>query len=184
MKHRPEGTLRIIGGQWRRRIVEFDPRLGIRPTPDRVRETVFNWLAPWIEGARVLDLYAGAGALGLEALSRGAAEAVFVDRNAAVVKSLKATLALLGAEASVFQRDAESHLQQDAGRYDIIFVDPPYASEQLQQVLPVCVQHGKPGLRVYLEWGSREAPELPDGWDWHRQARAGQVSYGLIQAQS
>lgn len=184
MKQRPEGTLRIIGGQWRRRIVEFDPRLGIRPTPDRVRETVFNWLAPWIEGARVLDLYAGAGALGLEALSRGAAEAVFVDRNAAVVKSLKATLAMLGAEASVFQRDAESHLQQDTGRYDIIFVDPPYASEQLQQVLPACVEHGKPGLRVYLEWGSREAPDLPDGWGWHRQARAGQVSYGLIFAQS
>lgn len=182
MKPRAEGTLRIIGGQWRRRIVEFDPRLGIRPTPDRVRETVFNWLAPWIEGAQVLDLYAGAGALGLEALSRGAADAVFVDRNAAVVKTLKATLAHLGGEASVYQREAIAHLHQEHRHYDVIFVDPPYASEQLAQVLPLCVQRGKPGLRIYLEWGSVEAPALPEGWVWHRQDRAGQVSYGLINA--
>lgn len=182
MKHRPEGTLRIIGGEWRRRIVQFDPRQDIRPTPDRVRETLFNWVAPWIEGARVLDLFSGAGALGLEALSRGAAEAVFVDRNATVIRSLRAALDQLGGleRASLRQSDAVSFLQQNPQHFDLIFIDPPYASELMGSVLPAAVACAKPHARLYLEWGGHEAPALPAGWDWHRQSRAGQVSYGLI----
>lgn len=181
MSRRNAGELRIIGGAWRSRIVEFAVGEGVRPTPDRVRQTVFDWLAPRIEGARVLDLFAGSGALGLEALSRGAAHAVFVEQGRAQVAALRAALAKLEASdrAQVLEGDALRWLTR-ADRFDIVFLDPPYASDLLASVLPLLASALKPDARVYLEWPGATRPELPEGYAWLREKKAGQVSCGLL----
>ena len=186
---RTPGQLRIIGGQWRRRLLPFDAEAGIRPTPDRVRETLFNWLAPWISGARCLDLYSGSGALGLEALSRGAAQVSFVDLQRSALQQIQANLQLLKAEPGSYschqqaaQQFLAQNLVQSGTRYDIIFADPPYASAELGQLLPGLAAQLSPVHRVYVEWGGGALPS--PGWQWHKQARAGQVSYGLISRQA
>ena len=180
---RAAGQLRIIGGQWRRRLLPFDADAGIRPTPDRVRETLFNWLAPWISGARCLDLYSGSGALGLEALSRGAAQVSFVDLQRGALQQIQANLQLLKAEPGSFschQQAAQQFLAQSRAAYDIVFADPPYAGSELTQLLPNLAAHLSPVHRVYVEWGGGSLTAAGDSWEWHKQARAGQVSYGLI----
>ena len=180
---RAAGQLRIIGGQWRRRLLPFDADAGIRPTPDRVRETLFNWLAPWISGARCLDLYSGSGALGLEALSRGAAQVSFVDLQRGALQQIQANLQLLKAEPgsySCHQQAAQQFLAQSRTAYDIVFADPPYAGSELAQLLPNLAAHLSPVHRVYVEWGGGSLTAAGDSWVWHKQARAGQVSYGLI----
>ena len=134
-------TLRIIGGQWRGRKIHFPHNAQLRPTPDRVRETLFNWLMPVIQGARCLDLFCGSGGLGLEALSRGAAQVVFVDSHKATVNSLQNTCDMLGSTAAQIQlSDVRRFLAGTAQPFDVVFLDPPYAGdfllpciEQLQQ---------------------------------------------------
>lgn len=177
--------LRIIGGSWRSRRVAFPDVEGLRPSPDRVRETLFNWLAPRIEGARCLDLYAGSGALGLEALSRGAAEVVFVDTDRRVIIQLEQNLKLLGARgAGVVQADALAFLQRPPRPFDVVFLDPPFR----QGLLPACLQGLAagwlaPGARVYVEHEAElvEAP-VPAGWALLRSKQAGQVRYSLLAA--
>jgi 16S rRNA (guanine966-N2)-methyltransferase len=159
----------------------------IRPTPDRVRETLFNWLQPVIAGSRCLDLYAGSGALGLEALSRGAAEVVFVDVDPAVTRHLAATLEALGCRRGRVVRSEARHFLGTPGEtrerpFDIVFLDPPFAEPLLAPACEALEQGGwlAPGARVYLEApAAAGAPELPAAWTLLRSKRAGEVGYHL-----
>jgi 16S rRNA (guanine966-N2)-methyltransferase len=176
-------TLRIIGGTWRGRRLRFPPTPEIRPTPDRVRETLFNWLAPRVPGARCLDLFAGSGALGLEALSRGAAHVTFVERDPAAAREIRARLAEWGARAaSVEHADARHFLQrQPAASFDIVFLDPPFASTLLAEAAARLEQAGwlSGGALVYVESPADAAPPLPPGWTLLKAKRAGGVGYHL-----
>jgi 16S rRNA (guanine966-N2)-methyltransferase len=183
------GQLRIIGGQWRGRRLEVLHSEGLRPTPDRVRETVFNWLQAWVPGADCLDLFAGSGALCLEALSRGARSAVMVERAHAVAEQLRRNIATLGAEtAQVAETGAEDYLGGPVRVFDIVFVDPPFARPELvHQCLEILARDGwvRPGGWVYVEAASSAGPPvLPPGWTLHRSKTAGQVGYHLIQTQA
>ncbi len=177
-------TLRIIGGRWRGRRIPFPDRPGLRPTPDRVRETLFNWLSPVIAGARCLDLFAGSGALGLEALSRGAARCVLVERDADSLRILRESCARLGAEqAEPLLSDAERYLAGAPTPYDIAFLDPPFAETAL---LERCCQRLEAGgwlaedARIYAECARDAAPAWPAGWTPLRQKTAGAVGYHLL----
>jgi 16S rRNA (guanine966-N2)-methyltransferase len=187
------GRLRIIGGQWRGRRLEFPARPDLRPTPDRVRETVFNWLAPVLPGARCLDLFAGSGSLGFEALSRGAAEAWLVEHDPVLARVLTDHVARLGANARVIRDDARRFLRRckakgmanphdvpdDRALFDVVFLDPPYREPiepWLELVTPVLAAGG----RVYVE---RPLPAgLPDtgAGEWIKRSRAGGVEFGLV----
>lgn len=181
-------TLRIIGGQWRGRKLRFADGEGLRPTTDRVRETLFNWLQPVISGSRCLDLFSGSGALGLEALSRGAGEVVFIERNPKAVKALKENLALLQASGSeVHQADALAWLHGEAKPFDVIFLDPPFRQGLLAPALKLLAEGGwaTHGARVYIELESEQGePELPPGWQLLRSKQAGQVSYHLAEVEA
>jgi 16S rRNA (guanine966-N2)-methyltransferase len=185
---RPGGsnTLRIIGGEWRGRKLRFADGEGLRPTTDRVRETLFNWLQPIINGARCLDLFSGSGALGLEALSRGAAEVVFVDTNPKAIASLKENLALLKVDnVTVTRGDALSYLQGAPRPFDVVFLDPPFRRDLLQPALQRLAEGGwlAQGARVYIELESELGdPQLPEGWELLRSKQAGQVAYHLAAA--
>ena len=180
-------TLRIIGGQWRGRRLSFTPAEGLRPTTDRVRETLFNWLAPSIHGARCLDLFAGSGALGLEALSRGAASCDFVDTSAAALRQIEQHLRLLQAEARAHCHlaAASTYLQDARGSYEIIFIDPPFGRALVD---PVCARLGAASLvsaggLVYVETAARDpVPAVPADWRLHREKVAGEVCYRLFEA--
>lgn len=181
---RGQQTLRIIAGQWRSRKIQFPEIPQLRPTPDRVRETLFNWLMPVIEGARCLDLFAGSGALGLEALSRGASEVVFVDRDSQVQAYLRDTLKLLKTnQGKVMQANALDYLAGRAEGFDIVFLDPPYQSELY---LPCCqALEAQPWLNpqayIYIESASEATqPDWPANWEVVREKTAGQVSYRLL----
>ena len=197
----PPGSVRIIGGNWRGRRVEVLDGAELRPTPDRVRETVFNWLAPVLPGARCLDLYAGTGALGLEALSRGAADCWFVERDSRLASALESTLLrLLGAaepgpdaraiaspHGRVLVTDARRWLDQPpVGTFDVVFLDPPYAANNLGELCKLLARGWlAPVAWVYLETGrSQEMPALPEGWELHRESQAGDVRYALANVRS
>ena len=179
----PARTLRVIGGAWRGRKIRFPPVEAIRPTPDRVRETVFNWLQQDIAGARCLDLYAGSGALGLEALSRGANEVVFVDVEPAVVRHIGDTLRELGCDRGrAVRSDAAGFLAGPPTPFDVIFLDPPFAEPVLSDICRRIEAGGwlKSGGLVYLEApAAAGAPELPPGWTLLKSKRAGEVGYHL-----
>ena len=180
-------TLRIIGGQWRGRKLVFAPVPGLRPTTDRVRETLFNWLAPVIHQARCLDLFAGSGALGLEALSRGADYCDFVDLAAPATEQLAAHLATLGAAARArcHRLAAADFLQVGPQPYDIVFIDPPFGRDLVE---PTCAQLQamhllRPDALVYVESAAGEGPPaVPASWVLHREKIAGGVSYRLFKA--
>lgn len=180
-------TLRIIAGQWRARKFHFPDVPTLRPTPDRVRETLFNWLMPIIEGARCLDLFAGSGALGLEALSRGASEVVFCDSNKKVTRYLTETLQALAAKnAQVNTTDAIKYLQKSNAAFDVVFLDPPYEMNVLTECCQLLEQNNelKPNAMIYLEHsGNFSQDALPENWSVIRDKRAGQVCYQLIQRQ-
>ena len=182
------GVLRIIGGRWRGRKLRFPAVPGLRPTPDRVRETLFNWLMLEIPGARCLDLFAGSGALGLEALSRGAASTTFVERDRGAAEALRGHLAALevGAAAQVQQADALRWLEGPAPApgegFDVVFLDPPFDLPLLEPACRALQDRGwlAPRAWVYLERRSSGArPALPAGFQPHRSREAGQVSYEL-----
>ena len=180
--HASRGEVRIIGGAWRSRRIAFPASDGLRPTPDRVRETVFNWLAPYLPGASCLDLFAGSGAFGFEALSRGAARAVLVDKHIEAVTALRYNREQLRAEhADIVHADALEFLRGPAGAFDIVFIDPPYASGLLGPCVELLDTRGwlKPGAFIYLEAPQGEALPLPPGWQPVRGKTAGQVGYHL-----
>ncbi|TPE53980.1 16S rRNA (guanine(966)-N(2))-methyltransferase RsmD [Maribrevibacterium harenarium] len=179
--------LRIIGGQWRSRQLPVPLLEGLRPTPDRVRETLFNWLNFEIPGARCLDLFCGSGALGLEALSREAAWCSFVDASPIVAKQIKANLTTLGANhAEVHHTSAVTFLQSaPASKFDVVFLDPPFRHDWLNQVLPLLNDAWlNDNAYIYLERESEaELPPLPASWLCRKEKRAGQLTYSLYQRQ-
>lgn len=191
-KTRISNQLRIIGGQWRGRKLDFADGEGLRPTMDRVRETLFNWLQGEIIGARCLDLFTGSGALGLEALSRAAAEVVMIDKNPQAVRMIQHNLDLLAVEnAQLLQCDAEQYLQHyqkqhDAHKtFDIVFLDPPFNK---QLVLPFCHYLDESACLseqavIYIEMEKKEPlSPLPAGWEILKEKKAGQSAYYLIAA--
>ncbi len=180
------GKVRIISGRWRRRQLLVPEVDGLRPTPGRVRETLFNWLRDSIEGARCLDLYAGSGALGFEAASRGASRVLLVEKHEAVVVSLRKQASELGAEQiEVVHADVARWLRGSATPFDIVFLDPPFGGADLGELCGR-LERGSwlaPGALVYLETrASRETLELPAGWQLLRRQKAGQVMYYLAAA--
>ena len=179
------GKIRIIGGRWRgtRLLVPASP--GLRPSSDRVRETLFNWLLPVLPGARVVDVFAGTGALGLEAVSRGAAHAVLVERDAALAQSLRDTVARLSAQESVevAQSDALAWLGRQSGAcFDLAFVDPPFEAGLWQTTLAALQPRLAQGAWVYVESPPEQAPSLPPQWTLHREGRTREVRYALYRA--
>ena len=186
--------IRIIGGEHRSRQLKVLDRPGLRPTPDRVRETLFNWLAADISGARVLDGFAGSGALGFEALSRGAAWCDFVEKDTAAANLIQQNIELLrlNQRAKVVRQDALVFLKQAPSQpYDVVFLDPPYASELLAQALLPLHQPGwlARNAKIFIEHSAHQNPPalLNNGehrWEKLRQGTAGEVSYSLYQAAS
>ncbi len=183
-----ENTVRIIGGQMRSRKVHFSDVAGLRPSPDRIRETLFNWLQPVLGGAHCLDLFAGSGVLGFEALSRGAASMVLVERHAKILACLREQVVALSLQQRCQVRDAEV-LQYLRGSpeqaCDIVFLDPPYRQGLLTESCELLADGGwvHSGTRIYLE-AERELgePQLPQGWTMLRSGSAGQTGYFLAEA--
>jgi 16S rRNA (guanine966-N2)-methyltransferase len=177
----PPGRLRIVGGSLRGSRLEVAAAPGLRPTPDRVRETLFNWLMPVIQGARCLDLFAGTGALGIEALSRGAAQVDFVETDAQLAALLRDNLMRLKQTAFVHRRDAIQFLVATDSRYDIVFIDPPFTAGLWTAAAQALEEHDRvaTGALIYVESPAQEIPELPSHWDVHREGRAGGVRYAL-----
>lgn len=189
----PSGNnrLRIIGGQWRGTKLIFPDVFAIRPTPDRVRETLFNWLQMEIVASRCLDLFAGSGALGLEALSRGASTTTFVDREPKITRYLSETLARLNcSQGTVQTMDAIQYLQQPVTPYDIVFLDPPFAASAGQQLLSQLFNQIEtrgwlsPSAHIYIEcpsdMGSPDSlSQWPANWLLQKSKHAGQVGYHL-----
>ncbi len=178
------GRVRIIGGLWRRSVLRFPALADLRPTPDRVRETLFNWLGQDLSGRACLDLYAGSGALGFEAASRGASRVVLVERDRQAAAALRANAQRLSAGATqVVEGDASAFLGGAKERFDVVFLDPPFR----QNVLPVLMGRLpavlNPGARVYVE--SPEPPALSSGpggtWRELKRGRAGQVNFQLLE---
>jgi 16S rRNA (guanine966-N2)-methyltransferase len=177
--------LRIVGGRWRGMKIDFPAIDAIRPSPDRVRETLFNWLQQHIVGANCLDLFAGSGALGIEALSRGASAVTFVDREPQVGRHLTQTLQRLGATgATVETQDAARFLGRAPQPFDLIFLDPPFASTLLAAVFTELPRGWlAPEAHIYVECAAdTPMPPLPAGWTLYRSKQAGQVGYHLLRA--
>ena len=183
------GRLRIVAGKWRSRLLQIADVPGLRPTSERIRETLFNWLAPRLAGARCLDLFAGTGALGLEALSRGAAKSVFVESSSQAVKTLKHNVAMLEAQDAVVREgDAFAFLKQTGKeRFDIVFLDPPFAADMLEELCRLLAESSilASEARIYIE-EDRARPEvpLPKGWEVTKAKKAGNVRYSLVAVSS
>ncbi|MGV6816363.1 MAG: 16S rRNA (guanine(966)-N(2))-methyltransferase RsmD [Thiotrichales bacterium] len=173
----------MIGGEWRGRKVSFHAADGLRPTGDRIRETLFNWIQPGIEGAETLDLFTGSGALSFEALSRGAKLAVMVEPQYQTVRDLQTQVANFNAEKSViWHGSAEDYLSTHRHAFDFVFVDPPFAAPEYYGLLNHIVSGGfvkEDGL-IYVEYPVASVPELPSGWTFFKQKKSGDVGYGLL----
>jgi 16S rRNA (guanine(966)-N(2))-methyltransferase RsmD len=179
--NRPPHAVRIIGGAWKRSKLPVADRPGLRPTPDRVRETLFNWLGQDLSGWRCVDAFAGSGALGFEAASRGAAEVLLLEADRTLAASLEATRARLGAPAvTVRCTDALAWLARaDGHSTDLVFLDPPFDADLLASALPASLRLLRDDGLIYVE--SRAAlSELPEGWAVHRQVKAGAVHFALL----
>jgi 16S rRNA (guanine966-N2)-methyltransferase len=177
-------SVRIVGGAWRGRRLAFPDAPDLRPTPDRVRETLFNWLQHELAGRRCLDLFAGSGALGLEALSRGAAQAVFVDASVQVAQNLRMQIAHLkaGNSAVVLNVQAEDYLQHPGEAFDIVFLDPPFKSKPVDEHVSALASGGwlKPEAFIYMESPRTSGPpQLPEGITLIKSKSAGDVGYHL-----
>ena len=176
------GSVRIIGGRWRGTRLPVAELAGLRPSSDRVRETLFNWLAPLLPGARVLDLFAGSGALGLEALSRGAREAMLVERDARLAESLRQAVARLRAEgeARVVAADALAFLRAPVhGRFDIVFVDPPFAANLWPEAFAALAPWLADEAWLYVESPAAAGIEPGAGFGLHREGRTREARYAL-----
>jgi len=178
--HSNKGKIRIIGGEYRGRKIQVPDRPDLRPTPDRVRETLFNWLGQSLDGLSCLDLFAGSGALGFEAASRGAKRVVMVEQDRAVFASLRKVKETIGAVAvEIVLDDAFAYLKK-APAFDVVFLDPPFRQNALPAVFRLL--KGAPGVRVYAESSEPFEPAAP--WRELKRSRAGQVSYQLFEWRS
>ncbi|MBD2813333.1 16S rRNA (guanine(966)-N(2))-methyltransferase [Xenorhabdus sp. Flor] len=182
-QHTPLGQIRIIGGKWRGRKLPVPDSEGLRPTTDRVRETLFNWLMPVIQGARCMDCFSGSGALGFEALSRYANNATLIEYDRNVAKQLSNNLALLQAEnGNVVQGNTLQYLNQSGTPFDVVFLDPPFRKGMLTETINLLETNGwlAEVSWVYVEAESESAAtEVPTNWHLHREKIAGQVAYRL-----
>lgn len=177
-------SLRIIGGQWRGRKLQFPKVEAIRPTPDRVRETLFNWLAPVIHGADCLDLFAGSGALGFEALSRGAGSVIMCDSNAQIIAALRLHAGTLKTDRAVLlHTDACDFFKHNNKKFDLVFLDPPFNSNLLESCINLIAKKNclAEDALVYVEASAKaELPAVPENWRLHRNKKAGDVAYYLF----
>jgi len=178
------GQLRIIAGKWRSRKLAFPPLENLRPTPDRVRETLFNWLQPDVPGSMCLDLFAGSGALGFEAASRGAGEVIMVEKNRDASSALSRNIGMLEAgNIQLVVDDALEWLMQNQRVFDIVFLDPPYKAGLLGRCCEL-LQNGKnltENAKIYVEHASGDEKfYIPDSWECLKHKSAGQVSYKLF----
>ena len=181
------GRLRIVAGNWRSRLLDIADVEGLRPTSERVRETLFNWLTAHIHGARCLDAYAGTGALGLEALSRGAKHVVFVEKSAVAARQLRRNVEVLGAQsATVLQQDALDFLRRAGTEpFDIVFLDPPFADGLVEETCRLLEEKRllAAGALVYVELPKNGAgAQFPPGWQVQKDKTAGNVRYMLVSA--
>ena len=175
----PDNRVRIIGGDWRKRMITFPDQEGLRPTPDRVRETLFNWLGQTLYGKRCLDLFAGSGVLGFEALSRGAQSVVMVEKNRPVLQALQKNAAMLDAQSLELKTgDGVQFLARETRQFDVIFLDPPFRLEFLPKLMPLLPPRLTPNGLVYVE--SEGAVDPGEGWEVWRSGRAGQVHFHLL----
>jgi len=186
-RKKSRGRLRIVAGIWRSRVLEIADVEGLRPTSERIRETLFNWLTPGMAGARCLDLFAGTGALGLEALSRGATSAVFVENSKIAIATLRRNIASLDASGAVIHAGAAADYIDAAAaeRFDIVFLDPPFADDNLAELCRLIDESEllAANANVYLEQDrARPEPDLPDGWTVLKSKVAGNVRYMLAAA--
>ncbi len=182
-----KNEIRIIGGLWRGRKISFPTTNELRPTPDRVRETLFNWLSPSIRGATCLDLFAGSGALSFEALSRGAHSVVAVEKAALVLSNIKKIAETLSAETLTLEKqDALTYLKGTPTPFEVVFIDPPYSSDLLDTCLALLVCKGwlKEGALLYFESDLKKAFTLPPTLTLLREKQAGKVFYFLAQYRS
>ena len=178
--------LRIIGGQWRSRQLPFPDVQGLRPTTDRIRETVFNWLQPYLGTAKVLDVFAGSGALGFEALSRGAGALTMLEMNAKAAKQLQENSNTLKANAQIKQTDALTWLANTDEKFDLIFLDPPFNKGLLPQCIELIESRKLLSANGWIYIESEQnlgALNLPKSWHLHRDKKAGQVILRLFQQQ-
>jgi 16S rRNA (guanine966-N2)-methyltransferase len=183
--HTRPGRLRIVAGKWRSRLLPVIEAPELRPTSERIRETLFNWLSPVIGAASCLDLFAGTGALGIEALSRGASRVVFVEKSAVLADAIRMNLdALEAANAEVRRQDAFDYLRKcDPQPYDIVFLDPPFDTDVLAEICELLEKRGwlAADAVLYMEQRKdREKPALPAGWVITREKVAGKVGYSLV----
>ena len=176
-----KNKVRIGGGEWRSRLLAFPDVPGLRPTPDRVRQTLFNWLGQDLHGLACLDLFCGTGVMGFEALSRGARSVVMVEKSAPAYRALLENKRVLGAEAArIVQMDALQFLASDRGVFDVIFLDPPYQQGWIDRLLPVLVLHLAPGGLLYAE--AEFALADNEHWQVHKQGKAGNVFFHLLKS--
>jgi 16S rRNA (guanine(966)-N(2))-methyltransferase RsmD len=176
-----QNKVRIAGGEWRSRLLRFPDALGLRPTPDRVRQTLFNWLGQELYGRICLDLFAGSGALGFEALSRGAASVTLVDNNPAVYRALLDNAGLLKAtKAQILRQDATQFLGQNRQLFDVIFLDPPFDQQWLQKLMPQLAPHLAANGLIYAE--SEQLLADSDDWQVIKHGKAGNVHYHLLKS--
>ncbi|MBD3812204.1 MAG: 16S rRNA (guanine(966)-N(2))-methyltransferase RsmD [Betaproteobacteria bacterium] len=177
--HGAANRVRIIGGQYRRRLLDFPDGAGLRPTPDRVRETLFNWLGQDLPEWICLDLFAGSGALGFEAASRGAGRVVMIERDLKTTTALEKNRTVLGAsQVDILRADALAWLANSHEAFDLIFVDPPFGSGLAESVLADLGRHLKPGGHAYIE--QETAVVAPPGFIIHRSGRAGRSHFALL----
>jgi len=177
--HGAANRVRISGGQYRRRLLDFPGTAGLRPTPDRVRETLFNWLGQDLPGWQCLDLFAGSGALGFEAASRGAGRVVMIERDRAALEALEKNRAVLGAnQVDILRVDALAWLANSHETFDLIFIDPPFDSGLAGTVLADLARHLKSGGQAYVEQGAEVI--APPGLIIHRSGRAGRSHFALL----
>ncbi len=177
--------VRIIGGEWRSRVIEFPDAIGLRPTANRVRETLFNWLGQTLHGKRCLDLFAGSGALGFEAASRGAAEVVMVENDKYVMQALENNRGKLGAnQCRLMGQGANEFLAANKDAFDIVFLDPPFASGLMTTTLDQLSRQLNTGGLVYAEWQVALADVLSglpqNPWQLLKQGKAGAVHFALM----
>ena len=182
--NKQKGQLRIIAGRWRGRKLSIPTVEGLRPTPDRVRETVFNWLQPVMGSARCLDLFAGSGALGFEAVSRGAEHVTMVELDVSAAKQLRENCLLLATQCcQVENKTAQQFIATNSQQYDIVFIDPPYQANLWTEIAKLLVEKNSlvDNATIYLECSSKgDLPELPDHWQLIKDKQAGEVRYCLF----
>jgi 16S rRNA (guanine(966)-N(2))-methyltransferase RsmD len=185
MSDKKLNTVRINAGEWRSRLIKFPDAVGLRPTPERVRQTVFNWLGQDLSGLSCLDLFAGTGVMGFEALSRGALTVTLVEKSTPAYKALIENKQLLKAEkASVRHQDALQFLSQNSQKFNLIFLDPPYHMQWLDKVLPQLLTHLLEDGLVYAEseFALDLSSEMMQGWRIIKQSKAGNVFYHLLKS--